>query len=132
MVQHPVVEGLEPDADILSIHLALSKALATPEYCVKDQSEASAGRGPATASNVRIRKTNETCANREGLSLDWRSFGNERRRYVRPSREPRLTLGRPSVTAGSTEARWILWPRRLVKQERNGSRDRRLTDRRQN
>src|SRR6202012_2072117 len=39
MVQHPVVEGLEPDADILSIHLALSKALATPAYCVKDQPE---------------------------------------------------------------------------------------------
>jgi hypothetical protein len=42
MIQHPVVKGFEPDADVLSIHIALdpTSALATPEYCVKDQPEA--------------------------------------------------------------------------------------------
>src|SRR6185312_12381750 len=48
MVQHPVVEGLEPDTDILSIHLALSKALATPEYCVKEPNPRPTGTIPGS------------------------------------------------------------------------------------
>ena len=40
------------------------------------------------------------------------------RRDVRSSREPRLTSGRPSVTAGPTEARWILWDGAPVKRDR--------------
>src|SRR5262249_1523105 len=39
MVQHPVVEGLEPDADILSIHLALSKRPQRPNTVSKTKPE---------------------------------------------------------------------------------------------
>jgi hypothetical protein len=67
VVQHPVVEGLEPDADILSIHLALSNAVATPEYCVKDQTRGPDRDIPAQASDERFRKTMKTRALCGGL-----------------------------------------------------------------
>src|SRR5882757_6330773 len=117
MVQHPVIEGLEPDADILSIHLALSNALATPEYCVKDQTRYISRDIPALF---------RTCdfAKRSGPAPRRRPVPRRPKlgRYVRSSREPRLTSGHPSVTAGPTEARWILWTAAVVKRVRRRSR----------
>ena len=59
MIQHPVVEGFEPDADILSIHIARFPLSARhAEYCFKDQSEAE-----TPVLDVETRKTKSAHAN---------------------------------------------------------------------
>src|SRR6202012_5959083 len=62
MVQHPVVEGLEPDADILSIHLALSKS-ARHARILCQRPNPILGRKSGFVSDVRFRKTIRTRAN---------------------------------------------------------------------
>jgi hypothetical protein len=69
MIQHPVVEGFEPDADILSIHIArIPKSARHARYRFKDRPKASPL--PGKISRCETRKTNMAhAAAREGRSI---------------------------------------------------------------
>jgi len=96
MIQHPVVEGFEPDADILSIHIARIPNSARHARILFQRPVET--RGLQTTS-VRLR--NRACETRKtnmALTSPWgpsinRVLGRTPRRYVRSSRGPRLNRG---------------------------------------